>query len=214
VPSENKQKEVNMPGATFPYNSVNFPTSLKQEQNLALWLRGGYKYFVVNFIEGIPEDQRTMQDLGAIAANGQTNLTQITVANMNDNEIGEFRFRPLDDVALEAYLPNAQGRFVINAALSRVSLFTGVSDRDWAITTVVVYGNDRSLSLVAYNPTDYAIPKARVQFWGYRYILSQEIEDQQRIQQMKAQGLTYMNAEGLSAGPSYVRSGSSIAGRR
>ncbi len=182
-----------------PFNPSPASPSLLQRQNVAIWGKDGYEYHVVEFIEGMPRDSRLLQDLGALAANGQSQRTQITVTNMAEGQIGEFRFCPLDDVALEAYQPAGTAHWQGDTAIARVCLDTGEFDPFWVASTVWVLGNQRSLQLMAYNLCPFAIPHSRAQFWGWRYILGEKITKAEEIEAMKAKGMTYFNAEAVSS---------------
>jgi len=164
-----------------PYQPGPIAPVVQMKKNISVWTGGKWEHFLVEFIEGQPLGSQNVFDMlqiapiaTTIAANAALAKRVITQLRVNLNEMLHLRWRPLE--ALEGILweqPN-KARFESRALLSRVDWRTGDHDPYYATTSffIVGVGTDRDMNLEVRNPTGWAYPQARFEFWGYRYVMS------------------------------------------
>lgn len=150
----------------------------KINENLAIFFDKAYRFYRIEFIEGIPESSPFVIDLVAIAnqvniAAGQNIQKQaIQVLLMNENELLHLRWEPLDDIEGQLWQLPSQSRYSPKGGQATVSPFTRDHDPYLATTTFFILGQNKDPQIGAFNPEAIAQPTARFAFWGYRYILS------------------------------------------
>jgi hypothetical protein len=126
---------------------------------------------VIEYIEPIVPGSAMVQDFGPIAAGATLANAIVGILRLDDNNLLQVRWRPLDDVEGVLWLQRGQAKFTIKYVTSRVTLFTGASDPAWATTQFWVLGKDRDPYVEVRNNTAYSYGQSRFAFWGYRYIL-------------------------------------------
>ncbi len=175
-------------------------------ENLAVLTGGDYHYFQVEFIEPLPRSSPMIADMvqivqGAggpgVPALGQLNQSLIQFLRINRGvkiaELLHLRFMPLDDIECLLWETASIGRFATNFVRARVSRFTQAMDPWLASTTFFVMGQDNDINLQIQNPNPVLMPQARVAFWGFRYMLGEELKS-------KPSNVTYVPAEGKGVG--------------
>jgi hypothetical protein len=133
--------------------------------------RESYHLYQVAFYEGIPESTQFRLNIGAIGA-GVTAPAFSTQAalDMANGQLSQLRWYVLDDIEVELAEPAGVYRFSSLNTNAAVDLFTHVRDPFDAATEVYVFEAQRP-SLRATNPTGVALAQARVQFYGFRFVL-------------------------------------------
>jgi len=111
----------------------------------------------------------TLTSLGA----SPTTITKrlLNILQVTDGEMLCIRFEPLDDVEVVVYEQAGTGKFNARNAHARIDMGTCVRDPYLASSTLFVMGDQRDVQLEIRNPHPVALPQARLQFWGYRYLL-------------------------------------------
>lgn len=147
--------------------------------NISVWADSKWLHFNVNYIEPVPRSRPFTVDLvlvsGAtvIAANGLVAQQAIVVLQMNLLELLQLRWSPLDDVEGALWEKANMARFNPRGGQARVSLFTPLYDPYLATTTFYILGQNRDITLGAWNPLPIAQPVARFAFFGYRYMVDE-----------------------------------------
>jgi len=160
------------------YNPGPIQPVVKFRENLGIWTQNGWEYYRAEYIEPMPRSAPLVADVVALA--GATGLAanatiqkQVVVAlQLNDKELLQLRWEPLDNVEGVLWEQSGSGRFISRSAQARVDRGTSKYDPYLATTTFFVLGRDRDMNLEARNPMGVATPTARFAFWGYRYVLS------------------------------------------
>jgi len=98
-----------------------FEPVVEIDQNLAVLTESGWQYFVVGYIEPLPPSEDFIKDFGTLADNGTATDQEITLVEMKDNELGQFRFKPLDEINIKVAQPAAASRFSIKNKQVRVT---------------------------------------------------------------------------------------------
>lgn len=165
----------------YPYKPGPIERIVVDGEYVGIWVNKVYKFYQVEYIEPLPESDPIQINLGAIAAAaggaaGQTALTQLTLLEMPDREFGQFRMRVIDDFAAWLFQGRADQRHKLANAVAICSRFTDLKDPCGHTTEFYVHENNWAF-LQGFNQTDYALTIARVNFYGFRYVLSEEIKN-------------------------------------
>lgn len=161
----------------YPYKPGPIERVVLPGEIVGLWVNRSYLFYQVEFIEPLPESDPIQIDLGAIVAGGQSAITTLTLLEMPDREFGQFRMRVLDDFTALLFQGRADQRHKLNNAVATCSRFTDKHDPCGHTTEFFVYENNNDAFLQGNNQTDYALTIARVNFYGFRYVLSDEIKE-------------------------------------
>jgi len=160
------------------YDNGPISPIVKIDEKVAIWTRGKWDYFNVDFIEGMPRGSTMAVEM--ITAAGQTTLAAnaaiakrvVAILQLDDFEMFHLRWEPVDDVEGVLWEQAGQARFATRNTQARVTRFTHLRDPYLAATTFYVLGRDRDMNLEVRNPNPVAIALARFAFWGYRYKLT------------------------------------------
>lgn len=154
---------------------------VKAKENLAILFRNAYKYFRVEYIEGVPPGSQSTVDMvaiaaaGNLAANGTITKRVVPALQLNEGEMLHLRWEPLDNVEGILWEPAGTSKMQTRIIQSRVNMLTKNWDPWLATTTFWILGNQLDMNLEVRNPMAVAIPMARFIFWGWRYLLTEII---------------------------------------
>lgn len=207
-----------MPEIAGIYDSGPITPIAKIKQYLSMWTTTKWKHFQIEWIEGIPFGDPLKVDMVAaagattIAANGALAKQLVGIMQLNDTEMFHGRFMPIEPVEAQLWQLAGTTRFTMRNLQARSTWYTDDVDPDWASTTFWVLGHNLDLQMEIQNPLQYALPLARVGFWGYRYLLNELAYDKydKATQKLLAEGdldtlrkigitTTFLPAEGRSA---------------
>lgn len=141
------------------------------KQNIAVWSQGRWQHFNADYIESIPASSQTVVNLGAIAASGTIAQTELTTFDVDEHQLLQLRWYPLDDVEGILWLTRSQGKFATRGVQSRVTHMSRAADPYLATTEFNILGRDRNAFVEVRNRSAYALGQARFLFWGYKYVL-------------------------------------------
>jgi len=131
-------------------------------------------YRKVIYFEPIPPFQ--CLDIGAVAANTTTARTQAANLELLDNEFGQFRWFPMDNVQIRLWIPQADGRLLLRNI--QVPVDESITDRDPCLhLTELFVWEDYSPWFEAINFGAYAITQCRIVAQGYRYVTTELTRD-------------------------------------
>lgn len=91
-----------------------------------------------------------------------------TPMEMDGYEMGQWRFRLLDDFQIRVYEPISLPRFVVKNARATISKWGQVSDPDDHQTELFVW-QDEWPGFDVINPTAFTLATCRIALYGYRY---------------------------------------------
>lgn len=154
----------------YPFKSGPIEPVCLPDQMVGVWVNKLYRFYRVNYIEGIPSSDPIEQDFGALAANANTAVIQLTLLEMPDHEFGQFRTFVLDDIAAELWQGRADRRYKTTNRNARITHFTDLRDPCGHTTEFFVHEDDFAF-MQAFNLTDYALTQSRAAFYGFRYVL-------------------------------------------
>lgn len=167
-----------MPLLSGIYDSGPIAPVAKFKENLSIWTGGRYEHYIIEFIEGIPRSTPTMVEM--VTASGATTLAAggtiarqvVAIIQLNRTEFLHLRFEPRDNV--EALLWEQAGTARLNTRRihARVDRDSRRFDPHLSMTTFFILGMDRDANIEVRNPMSYITPVARIDFWGFRYVLS------------------------------------------
>lgn len=168
-----------MPETGGPYDSYYIQPIARIREYISLYTNAKWHHYMVDYQNPIPPTPASIVEM--VTAAGITSLGAglaiakrvVTILQLSDNELLHLRWRPLDYV--EGLLYEIAGSQHLNATNihSRVDPFVGDLDPTWASTTFWILGRQRDMNLEVRNPTQYATPTARFQFWGNRAYLTE-----------------------------------------
>lgn len=139
-------------------------------ETVGIWVNKVYEFYKVQYVEGVMRSDPLTIDLGALAAGGQSAVTQATLLQMPDTEFAQLRMEVLDDVEIIVYQGRADQRHKLFNRVATLSRILSLFDPDGHTSEMYEF-EDNYLFLQAANQTSYALPCARVVFWGFRYVL-------------------------------------------
>lgn len=166
------------------------------KEHLAVYTEQTWKGYEVDFIEPQPRSSNFIIDLIAIAGVGplavgaQVVGQLLTAIQVNDGELCHYRFFVLDDVEAEVWQLSNMARFAPRGGQAGVNLFTAAYDPWLATTTFWVLGGlgDKDARIGCTNISGAVQPRARVGFFGYRYIVKPEPKVHTNARYIPAQG--------------------------
>jgi len=142
----------------------------KIHENLGILTEGAYRYFNINYIEGLPRSRPFIIDMVAlnnaanIGAYAQLNAQVVTaISPGGSDKVKEFlhlRWEPLDDVEGFLFELNNQGRYSAAGVFASVTRFSRDQDPFLAATTFFVMGVDKDATIGAYTPLNAQISTA------------------------------------------------------
>lgn len=153
------------------------------KDNLSIYTDKAWSHYQIGFMEPMPRSSPFIVEMVAasgavaIAANGQIAKQIVAILQVLDNELLHVRFEPLDDVDGVIWEKSGTARFNSRNTHARVSRFTHLRDPWLATSTFFIMGFQRDMNLEVRNPNPIALPQARFQFWGIRYVLSPLVVD-------------------------------------
>lgn len=189
---------------------AGMPPYAQVKQNLAVWSQTRWHYYNIDYIETLPASSQTSVNIGAPGANATIAQLQITAFDVDEHQLIQLRFMPIDDVELILWLTRGQGKFNTRGVQTRVTKMTRGIDPYYASSEFNILGRDRDAFIEVRNLGDYALAQARVLFWGRKYILVPLRNIEERVDDtgilrpvLKTNGMpmvfTYVNAEGRMA---------------
>jgi len=124
-------------------------------------------YRKVQYFEPIPPFQ--CLDIGGIAAATTAVRTAAPNLEMFDNEFGQYRWYPIDNVQVRLWLPQVDGRYSLRNIQVPVGMEIQDRDPDLHFTEFFVW-EDRHPFFEAMNIMDYALTTCRIIAQGFRYV--------------------------------------------
>ena len=145
--------------------ATHFEPVARIGENLLVLPKEKYGYYKVTAIEPIPI---IIKDFGAINAESESKDTAITEVELNEDEIGQFRFIPLDDIEVEIKQPLANARGFTKTVVTRVSKLSAQLDPTLKHTEVFTI-EDEKLYFKIKNPSKSNISRSRVAIFGWKF---------------------------------------------
>jgi len=148
------------------------------KQNLSVWTLGHWAHYRIEFIEPMPWSSTMVVDMVVasgnvtVAANGAIAQRLVNILQLNELNLLQLRWQPLDDVQGILWEQAGTGRNVTRGVQARVDLMTASRDPNLATTTFFILGKDRDMQLEVRNPLPVAQALARFVFFGFRYVLT------------------------------------------
>ena len=157
----------------------NGPISLiaRIKDNISVYTAKKWAHYQVVYTEPWPRSSPLRVEMVAaalvtfIAANGVIAKRLVPILQVTNGEMLHVRFEPLDDVEGVVYQLAGTGKFVSRNTHARVSMTTCLRDPYLATTTFFIMGNQKDMNLEVRNPNAVALPQARFQFFGFRYVI-------------------------------------------
>ena len=168
-------------------------------QRIAVWAGARWEAFRIRFLEPLPRSSPFVFNVGAVAANQDSNPTQLINLQLSVDppELVQLRFYPLDDIEVNLRRGQSDQRFKTMGLVARADIFTPQVDRCLHTTEFVVLKNDAPW-LVIHNPTAYAIVVSRTAFFGFRFMLDDMKVSYPTVGEMdKLAPITYVAAGGI-----------------
>jgi len=154
----------------YPYKAGPVEPIVLPGETVGIWVNKQYTFSKVVYIEGVTRSDPIEFDFGAVNAGaGPTAITQLALLEMPDNEFGQFRCIPIDDLSFILYQGRADQRHKLNLRVATYTRFTELTDPDGHTGEFYVY-EDNWAFMSATNQTDYDVTTARVAFYGFRYV--------------------------------------------
>lgn len=123
-------------------------------------------YRQVNFFEFVPPFQ--VIDLGALAAQTLGAKTNVTNFDLWDNEFGQWRWVPLDNIQVFLFNPSGVSKWQLKNIT--VGIDRGIIYRDTLLaSTEFCKWEDQACAMQAMNFSDYALLGTRIVAYGYRF---------------------------------------------
>lgn len=154
-----------------PYTPGPIEPIVMVGENVGVWTQQTYLFFKVVHIEAIPASRQLIQDLGSVADAGSIASTEITVARAQDGNLLHVRVLPLDEAEITVFEQRATARNTVYSAQARLTYWNNL-DPYLAQNTYFVLGKEKTIYMAANNVRGYALSQCRIQFTGYRYVLS------------------------------------------
>lgn len=168
-----------MQGATGIYSNEYIQPVCKIKENMSVWTGGKWHHYHAEMIEPFPAGPDNQIDMiglaGAtvLAANATLAKQVVAALQLNLGEMLHLRWAPIDFVEGRLWEQSGQTKFATARTHPRVDPFTVNYDPYFISTTFWILGSNRDMNLEVINPLAVAIPAARFQFWGLRYILTE-----------------------------------------
>jgi len=154
-----------MPFKAGPIQPVAMPG-----ETLGIWVNKVYYFYSLLYLEPVLASDPLVIDFGALAAGTWTGVTQLTLLEMPDVELGQFRAFTLDDFHAYLWQARSDGRQRTKQAQACISLFTQLNDPCGHQTEFFVHEDDFAF-VNGLNPTSYPLTQSRMGFYGFRYVL-------------------------------------------
>ena len=160
-----------------PFAPGDIKPIVKVGQNILVIDRESYKLYKVGYIAPVPPAENFILDvvnilglanIGAGITSGAANTQNFL--NMQDGQLGQFRFRVLDDIICEVLQPQSVARFNVQGLNTNLNSFQALRDPCDHLSEQFVLEQDVPFLRVT-NPTGAAITRARVQAYGFQYVL-------------------------------------------
>lgn len=167
-----------MPVLSGIYDSDYIQPAAKIKENLSILSLSKWAHYRIDYQEPIAPGPASIVDMvvqaaaTSIAANGTIAKRVVTILQVNDSEFLHVRYEPIDNVEGLVWEQAGQQKSSSRNIHSRVDKMTRNWDPFLSSTTFFVLGLNRDMNLECRNPMGYAVPAARFQFFGIRYILS------------------------------------------
>lgn len=171
----------------MPENLLMFDPKVKIKENIAVFVDKTWKYLEVEYIEPLPPSKDLIKDFGAITAGSSSGDTVVDSLEMETDEVGQFRFYPLDDIQIEVKQPKSMTRFSNKNTRVRVDQYTATVDPELKSTELFVSEDDYPYMDIE-NPTQYDLTQSRVMFFGYRIVGRQLADEPDRTSWVVGQG--------------------------
>ena len=163
-----------MKDSHYPHKHYFEPVALI-DQTIVLVEPERKRAFKVLFLEPL---QPKVVDFGPIdaartapaVAPGVLTDKEVEVFKFAKNELGQIRHAPIDPIYYEVAMPKGVSRFVTKGEVTRIGPEVWKIDPTLKITEIFRF-EDTSLMLTIYNIKQYPLPKTRILFFGYRFIL-------------------------------------------
>lgn len=156
----------------YPFKSGPIEPVVLPDQIVGIWIHKIYRFYKVVYYEGVPYSDPIVIDVGALAAQATSGITQLALLEMPDDELGQFRSYVVDDIAASLWQGRSDGRYKLDIRNGRVTRWTNMKDPCGHTTEFYVHEDDWAFMDVL-NPTDYANTQSRVGFYGFRYVLEE-----------------------------------------
>ena len=173
----------------------DFEPVIEIDQNLTVLTEDGWKDFVVGYIEPLPPSEDFVKDFGVLADDGTATDQEITLTEMKDNELGQFRFEPLDEINIKVGQPQAAARFSIKNKVVRVTRLSTIRDPTLKHTEFFVFEGNNVYFTEVKNESGGSLAKTRVQFYGYRFVLKDWLEIARRNKSQLERAITNVDGE-------------------
>lgn len=166
-----------MPELSGIYDSAPIQPVCRIKENLSVFTQNKWRHYLANSMDPWPAGSVNRVDMvtqagvagrTTLAANGTFAKEIVQILQLNVDEFVHLRFYPIDDIECRLWEISGQPRFNINRVHARVDRNTRRYDPYWATTTFWILGKDRDMNLEVFNPNGFAMPTARVQFFGFR----------------------------------------------
>ncbi len=161
------------------YDSGPMQPVFRPKDTVAILSRGEYRYFIVDYQEGIPPSPASIVDfvplagLAVIAANATIQKQAVAALALNSLEFVHFRWEPIDFVEGILWQLGSTLRMTTRGITARVNRFMRAWDPWCALTTFFILGDNLDVAIEVRNPLPVALPAARFQFWGDRSSLKE-----------------------------------------
>jgi len=151
------------------YSALNIEQEppVKFQENVMLVPKN--KYYVVDYVEALPE---YVHDFGPLAAGASSSETEMENLYMPDGELAIYKFELLDDLELQIKQPKGKLKNVAKSIQHAFTLRSQGSNTSGNQQVLCVFEDDKVYFTVK-NPTNYAQPKNRVRFTGWRLKLTE-----------------------------------------
>lgn len=157
------QLYVNRPGAIAP---IVLPGEV-----IGIWSGTTYNFYRVDYYDGVLGSNAITHDFGALVAQASTAITQLTLLEMPDHELGQFRAHAIDDIAAVLYQGRPSQMHALKNRTAEYTRFTAQQDPCGHLGEFFVHEHEYAF-MMASNWTDYDITISRVMFWGFRFGLT------------------------------------------
>ncbi len=114
-------------------------------------------------------------NIGAVAAGVTSPRTEAVNLEFFDGEFGQLRWYPIDNAQVNLFIPQSNGRGILERGQVPVDMQIIVRDPDLHLTEMYIW-EDKTPWFEAINGGDYALSGVRLIGMGYRYV-SSKIKD-------------------------------------
>ena len=154
------------------YEDIKFEPIAKVGENIILVPLESYsldkagrpRYFKVTHIEPLPA---IYHDFGSISASSEVTDKEISNLYLHDNQLGQYRIYPLDDIVIKVKQPKSSKRYATKNYVSSIDAFTYPDN----LREIFIFEDENATYFDVSNPNNYAISKARAKFVGWKFIL-------------------------------------------